>query len=75
MEKEADAEKLDAFWELYPELEQYVSLFLIDYYKIFPHLKPADEGDKAEGDEKDNEGDKKDEDGPKDDSKPQETEG
>ena len=55
MEALANQNKLDQFWELYPQLKQYIELFLIDYYKIFPHLKP--EGNNKT-DEKQEEGDK-----------------
>lgn len=44
MEKKANNEDLDGFWSLYPDLKQYVDLFLMDYYKIFPDSKPAEEG-------------------------------
>ena len=56
MEALANQDKLDQFWELYPQLKQYIELFLIDYYKIFPHLKP--EGNNKT-DEKQEEGDNK----------------
>ena len=42
MSAKAKDENLEAFWALFPDLKQYVAEFLDDYYKIFPHLKPAD---------------------------------
>jgi hypothetical protein len=45
MEKKADEKKVDEFWDLFPELKERIDLFMIDYYQIFPHLKPADKTD------------------------------
>lgn len=43
MEKKANNDDLNGFWSLYPDLKQYVDLFLIDYFKIFPESKPKEE--------------------------------
>lgn len=61
METWAEKEDLTGFWELYPTLKENVDHFLDDYYKIFPHLKPAEEIKAETKDEP--------KDGPKDDPK------
>ena len=43
MEEKANNEDLEGFWSMYPDLKQYVDLFLIDYFKIFPDSKPKEE--------------------------------
>lgn len=43
MKSKIENEDVDGFWDLFPQLKQYVELFLMDYYKLFPDKKPAEE--------------------------------